>query len=680
VPAIPYVALVVNDHDPTDTPDDSIGISNTLVEGTNYLILAWGQHRGGGTSDTSNMALSVGPSGSRVVYARSRNNSTFNPLNLTSVANGANTPFAAAFTYEAGANEQMQGHHWTSDGTGESRMLAVALDTDVLTEHYHEETANSDTIVDTPTSGWEAVGDPLTETVAAGFYALIVTCESVDSGSAEAGNEHAIRVMHGATELGNPRVQQNASTTDDDIYGYLFARIVELTADEHTFTVEGNGTASGGNLGFRRVRLHLIPINQFEDSDVQQTLDAGETVSGISSTGVCATTIDPPAARDYLNIIQYQCQQANWSEGLGTIDDVPIGDGFGAGPVDSGVGTADDLTRVQAIELITGIDSSTEIGILLNKVAGGGGSNNLYAGGDCPRAANDSAPADISLILIRLATPDTGGTTLNADLAVELPVPEAAFAAVLVHHASLGVGLPLPTVGFAATVVHSADLAVELPVPTLALEATAVHHAELAQQLPVPEVAFEASVSGSISGDLAQQLPLPTVSFEATAVHHSDLAVTLPLPTVAFAATAVHHADLGVTLPLPIVALEASVFGDVTLADLSVTLPLPALSLAATAVRHVELAIALPVPTVAFAGAVAHGATLDVVLPLPVVSLGATAVHSSDLAIALPLPTVAFAGSVGEVPINPPFTVTHPDHGFTVTHPARNLRTVTHDV
>lgn len=422
MPAIATVALDVAGTALTTTANTVLGTSGTLTNGNTYLVLGQGN-----ASTTSGSGTDVDGEfhiGGTAFARLASEHGPFSPsASLDSVANGGLHHFGLACTYTAGASDTMQYQAWGGAASGEGSGHFFALDMSDLTlnsDRWHQETANSDTIVTTPTSGYTVVGTALTFTApSAGDYIIIASAELVANGTAAATDEFDVHLVIDGTEVDGTVDQRNVGGRTDTILGYFVMTVQTLTAASHTFQVEVNGTSSNGNIGARRIRIHAIRVGAIEGSDVQEVQDAAETVTGTATADVASTTIGNGSA-DYLIYSRAPKQVTFWSQGFHYLNSVETPtDGFGTGLSDFGVGAANDMGLETGLSIASAPASSTSLALRYDRVGGAG--SNLY-GTDCARAADGPA----SLIAIRLATPSADQTVTPSAFRGRWTVPAPA--------------------------------------------------------------------------------------------------------------------------------------------------------------------------------------------------------------------------------------------------------------
>ncbi len=484
MPEIGVTSLEIRGYSLTATPGTTAGTSSNMPDSTDHLIILDGRGRGNGAGISHAAELLVGASGSRTVYAVHEHSSVTFAVSgsLDTDANGCQSSMGAAFTYTSGTSHAMEIQADSGDGSGTGQWSAYAFDISNISGAFHQEDTNSDTATDTPTSGWEDVGTQLSETTAAGDYWLVVSTEAFDDGATAGTDEIGIRVDLDGTVINGSTLEKNI--TANEVYGYLYQRVVTLTAATHTVDVQVNGTISNGNVSVRRTRIHLIPVDELEDSDGVEDTDAGETVTGTTTqtVGDISITLNPPASRDYYLWAANQKQVSFWSQGniqLGGVD--AITNGFGVGVADLGTGATDDLVMEMAGHVETGVSSSTAATVLLDKV-GGGGSN--QHGSNATRAGGSD---ELVLVAIRLYTPDPDITLTPAGgrLRFQATAPTQTVSAVTDAHTSgrlrFQATAPTQTVGAVTEAPTAGQLRFQETAPTQVV--SAVSDAPAAGQL-----------------------------------------------------------------------------------------------------------------------------------------------------------------------------------------------------
>lgn len=503
---IPFVSLAADAVAISTTPG-TIGPSSALTQDADYLVIAMGHARTtGGLGAYADLNLTIDD----VVFARYSSSNVFG-----TPTNGAlgGPQLGCAFTYTPAANDHVIEVDHVAEAAGEAESVRVyALDLSLLPEgdgRWHSESANDDTIVTTPSSGYTTIGGADSGVLVftpprSGSYLIIASCEAVANGSAAATEEIRIRTrVDGAVLSGSTSERDMPTTpnTDVDTENYLYARVVSLTAGvESTIDIQAQDS-NGAHVGYRRIRVHALEVAAFEQNDVQQDTDTdGETTTGTGTFEVSgiAITLNPPASRDFLLLAFAQCQLAFYAEHhflLGGSTEQPT-NGFGTG-VNNNVTTTppdanDDMPMFWGVYVTENVASSTALAFRMQRL--GGSVNNRY-GATCQRAS----AGDIVTIAIRLALKERG------PLDVTLPA------------------LELAADGIAA---HVGEIASALPAPVLAAEGVAAHTGELDATLPVPVAAF-AGVHRH-SATLAATLPVLTLAADGIAAHTGDIDIVLP--------------------------------------------------------------------------------------------------------------------------------------------------------
>jgi hypothetical protein len=420
MPAIPVVSLRVDDAAipaAVGTPARIGSASGSLTQDAPTLVIARGNARNSSGGTDGVLELRIGGT----VYAREQAQPPFG-----SPAYGplGGVQLATAVLITPGASDEMEFFAGDDANSGEAtscRAHALDLTAFVIDEQrFHEQTANSDTIVSTPTSGFEVVGNELVVMpVRSGTYILLAAAEVVPDAGAAASDLARIRVsqdgvvisgsIHHAT-LGASGVRRL------DCMGYMLAtRVTCVEGVETVLAIEADGIQANGNIGYRRVRLHLLEDAAFASLAVLFDLDtAGLTVNagdGPQSVSGLSATMDPPAASDYLVLGSVQGQFSAWPRiwlRAGSTD-YPS-DGVANAAVNTGAGTGDDMTLNFACDVIEDVATSTALGMRMEAAAGG--AVNLY-GADCVRTADGGAGATeggaIYLLAIRLESVESGG-------------------------------------------------------------------------------------------------------------------------------------------------------------------------------------------------------------------------------------------------------------------------------
>mgnify|MGYP000155923555 CR=1 FL=1 len=403
MPTIARVDLAIDDHTLSTTAGTSAGVSSPLSQGVEYLVLASGNAQNGNVNEVTESSLLVGGT----IFSRSSSSCTYAPSgSLGGLQNGATAQIGAAFSYTAGASDQLE-FQASSDSAGQgAQFRAVALDMSgfAASDWQHAEGPNSDTISDQPlaTDGWvalDASGGALTFTPpATGDWLIFASAEAVPQTGVVGQNEVTIRTtVDGVTVSGTETGGDVNGVPLQEVYGYFTHDIVSLAGGaSHTIQVEANGASGGGNIGFRRVRVHAIRVGAFVSGAVQQVTDAGEVLSGTASSDVLPLTLSMTASADYLVFARGQKSVTYWSDANILLNGaLALSDGFGIAGDDLGIGAGDDLLYEQGLMIAPGLVDGDTLGVRISKV-GGGGSNNY--GSDIVRAGG----GDASLIALRL--------------------------------------------------------------------------------------------------------------------------------------------------------------------------------------------------------------------------------------------------------------------------------------
>lgn len=446
MPNIARVDLAIDDYTLTTTADTSVGVSSTLTQGSEYLVLASGNAQTGTGSDIARANLHVGGT----VFSRSSSSCTYNPIPaLAGRQNGATAQIGAVFAYTPGPSDLLEFRAW-SDGAGEgAQFRATALDLSSLgpTDWHYAESPNSDTISDQPlvTDGWVALdssGGALTFTpLAPGDWLIFASVEAVPQAGVVGANEFAIRLTVDGTVVSGSEVggDVNGAPTDQ-IYGYFTHDVVTLTGGvAHTIQLEANGAPGGGNMGFRRVRVHALRVGAFDTNAVVQTTQAGHTLNGTSNADVLAMSLGMGTSGDYLVFTRAQKSVTFWGDSNVLVNgSEALNDGFGVAGDDLGIGTTNDMLYEQAMHIAPGLADGDTLGVRLRKL---GGSNDNTYGGDIARAGG----GDLSLIALRLETlPDLllqgsspSGTSDTAALLLERALSGSSVAEAIADTGSL---------------------------------------------------------------------------------------------------------------------------------------------------------------------------------------------------------------------------------------------------
>ncbi|MGH1340086.1 MAG: hypothetical protein ACRBN8_00940 [Nannocystales bacterium] len=405
MPAIARVDLAIDDYTLTTTAGSSAGTSSALTQGAEYLVVASGNAQNGNANDVTRSNVLVGGT----VFGRASSSVIYNPTGaLSGLQNGGTTQVGAVFAHTPGTGEQLEVQSW-SDAAGQGgQFRVVALDLSGLgaDDWQSAESPNSDVISDQPlaTDGWIALDDlggTLTFTPAStGDWLIFASVEAVPQTGATAADEIAIRTSVDGVSLSGTETGGDVNGVPlEEIYGYLTHDVVSLTGGvAHTIQIEANGVAGGGNIGFRRVRVHALRVGAFVAGGIIQTTDAGEVLTGTTSADLVPTTLSMSTAGDYLLLTRAQKSVTFWSEANILVNGAPaLIDGYGVGGDELGTNATDDLLYEQGLHIAPGLQDTDTVGMRISKV-GGGGSNNY--GADIVRPGG----GDLSLIALRLET------------------------------------------------------------------------------------------------------------------------------------------------------------------------------------------------------------------------------------------------------------------------------------
>ena len=405
MPAIARVDLAIDDHALTTTAGTSAGVSSALTQGSEYLVLASGNAQNGNANDVTQADFLVGGT----VFSRSSSSCAYSPVAaLGGRQNGATAQIGAVFAHTAGVSEQLE-FQASSDTAGEgAQFRAVALDLSAVAaaDWQRSEGPNNDTISDQPlvTDGWVALdssGGALTFTPAAtGDWLIFASVEAVPQTGVGGADELTLRLTVDGTTLSGTEIGGDVNPVPlDEVYGYFTHDVVSLTGGAaHTIQLEANGADGGGNIGFRRVRVHALRVGAFVSGAVSQVVDAGEVLTGTASADILPLTLSMAASGDYLLFARGQKSVTYWSDANILVNGTPsLGDGYGSAGDNLGIGAGNDLLYEQGMHIASGLQDGDALGVRISKV-GGGNSNNF--GSDIVRAGG----GDLSLIALRLET------------------------------------------------------------------------------------------------------------------------------------------------------------------------------------------------------------------------------------------------------------------------------------
>lgn len=438
MPSIARVDLVIDDYTLTTTAGSSAGASSALTQGAEYLVLASGNAQNENINEVTQTNLLVGGT----IFGRASSSWTYDTSTapLAGVQNVASAQVGAVFAHTAGAAEQLEIQTWC-DTAGEGAQFRVtALDLTGLdaADWQSAESPNSDTISDQPlvTDGWLALDDSggaLRFTPSSTEdWLLLASVEAVPQTGVAGGNQIAIRTTVDGVALSGTEVGGDVNGVPlEEVFGYLTHDVVSLTGGvPHTIQIEANGASGGGNIGFRRVRVHVLRVGAFEPGGVVQTTDAGEVLTGVASADIVPTTLTMTEPADYLLFARAQKSISAWGEANILVNGAPaLNDGYGCGGDDLGIGVNDDLIYEQGLHIATGLDDGDTIGMRIIK-AGVSGTSNY--------GSNIARPGggDLSLIALRLETPAIGGVDRDVSGTSTAVALDSAFlnAGSITHH------------------------------------------------------------------------------------------------------------------------------------------------------------------------------------------------------------------------------------------------------
>lgn len=419
--AISHVDLRIDAEAVTDNDPQNIGAaSDALPNGAPVFVIVRGNCRNLGAGNPSTLELQVGGT----TYSRYAGSPPFGSPAYDALGS---PQMAAAFLIPAaGASDEMQcvASDLNSDAIVDS-FRAHAFDVSGLTaddQRFHQQGANSNTVADTPTSGFEVLGTPLTVTVPrSGHWIVFASAEFVvDGGAADTDRVHVATslddvALSGSIDHSAVGVSGTVRITEGT---YFFAgRLADLVEDtEYEIAIQADGTASDGNIGWRRVRIHLFEEAAFGNGGIQYDFDtAGLTVvagSGAQTVSGLLCTMAPSESTDFLVLGLAQGQFSAWPRlDLRAASTSYPANGAANAAVSTGVGTGDAMAITMACDVIEDVASSTALTMRMEAAAGG--VTNLW-GTDCVRTDDGTgggAPegGEIRLIAIPLYAVDAGG-------------------------------------------------------------------------------------------------------------------------------------------------------------------------------------------------------------------------------------------------------------------------------
>lgn len=422
MPALANVRLAVDGVTGIGAAPGTIGSpSAALTSGRSWLVFARGNCRGTGAGSGGSFAtldLEIGG----VPWARKDAAPSFGS---PSFGAADSAQLAAVFLVADGDGDAMtfEASEESADGSATScRALAIDV-TDIPDEagRWHYQTANTDSIVDTPPdgSGWVAMvsdrgGTPVPVELAvtptrSGPALAIWSLEVAPGPTATEADQQSVRatvdgVAVDGSELGCGSGVSGVNRIASK--GYVFVAEVDLVDGvEIVLALELNGSDGNGLVGYRRARLHLLEAEAFEGADLQVDEGSGATAAtgatvDVSGLGV---TVVPASSADYLLLAVGQGQFAAWPRAHirtgGATNLLP--DGAADAAAGTGTGGADDMTLAFLCEVAT-IASSTTVGM---RVEAGAGVTSTW-GEDCARAG--SGP--IRVAALRLVSADSEGS------------------------------------------------------------------------------------------------------------------------------------------------------------------------------------------------------------------------------------------------------------------------------
>ncbi len=410
MPALDYTSLAVQNVGLTAVADTVIGTSAALTSGRTYLVVGTASAANtGNPGDLNSVDVLLGGT----VHARMRSeHGAFSPSGaLAQQANGAQGICQFVCSYTAGASETIEARAWADVASGDAYARVAAIDvTDLTVESV--ETANSDTIVDTPTSGWETVGSTLTFTAAATDYIVWASVELVGDAAASS-DEFSARLNVDGSALDGTELGMDIGTLGTSVSSVMWARRVTLSAGSVDIEVEVNGTNTGGNIGARRIRLFAVRADAFVDT--QQASVGGASISPAADDDPTGYDVDiGDGTADYLLLASAQGQGSFWAESFFVVDSTELPtNGWGNGSYDgaggSGPVAADDMFMGVGLHVLAAPDAATNVQGRFSKL-GSYGVNTW--GTSCAR----TEAGNMYLLAVALYTPDAGVTlTPSAD-------------------------------------------------------------------------------------------------------------------------------------------------------------------------------------------------------------------------------------------------------------------------
>lgn len=642
---IDHVDLAVDGIGPvTITTPTLIGSpSAALTADAVYLVVAMGHSAT--TNGSSHLNLVIGG----IVCATETNHQGFGANDDQAPGLSGTSQLACAFAFTATAGDTMEFQGWCDDVDFYSTSnRAYALDLSNITDgdgRWHEQTANSDTVVTTPVSGFTDVGTPLTFTCPrTGDYVIIASCEAVHDPAGGGGDYYNARLVQDGVAISGTTVLQQSDSLLNQVHGYFAARTVSLQAGvSYTFAIQGNGTVANGFYGFRRIRLHAIEAAQIEDTDVQFDTDTdGLTITGTGSARPSmVVTLDPPITRDYLLLTDFQSQMTWWARGQFEVTgaaDEPT-DGFINSVTTANLGATGDMVHTFGVHITPDVSTSVLANIFLETgpgATGGGGAAEF--GADCVRAGAGA----MGIVAIRLASVSGGAADVTGDFDASLPVPTMAAAGDVAHEGVFATSLPVPVLDAPGAVEHAGVFASSLPPPTMSAAGAVEHDGTFTGSLPLPVLDAAGTVENA--GVFAATLPVPTMSAAGQREETGSFAATLPVPAFDAAGAVEHEGIFATSLPLPVLDATGAVEHEGTFTG---SLPVPILDATGQAEREGTFAASLLVPTLAASGEVTPLGVFAATLLVPTMAAAGAAEHQGTFAGSLLVPTMAASGQRG---------------------------------
>lgn len=453
--AIAFVDLEVDGYTGI-AASETIGESDPLVAGTDYLLIARGNARNNGNGIRGELDVRVGGT----IWGVMESLST--PFGAPAYG-ATDSPQLATFalvTASSGDTLEFVAEDDNGDGVADvCRAFAIDLsDLDLDDQRFHVQTANSATIVTTPTSGYTEVGSPLVVTPPrSGTWLLFASCEYVPDGTEADTDDARIRatidgvqidgtVKHAGLGFGGVPALR--------VGNYAIVAPVELTAaTEYSFAIEADGTASNANIGYRRVRLHLIEAAAFPGVELDADTAGLTVAAGAVANADVLVELEPAQPTDWIVLTTAPGQFSAWPRSflrVESTDDRPGGVDAANG---TGTGTGDDMTISTGVHLLRGVAGASAT---LRLEAASGGVQNLW-GDDCARTSDGTGGGALEGGAIRLiAIPlETASTVVDAAADFDVGVGLTASAETIVD-AVAGFGLAVELAAAATVRVEAA--------------------------------------------------------------------------------------------------------------------------------------------------------------------------------------------------------------------------------